>query len=277
MSDESSNNARPLVSVITVVLNGESFLEECIRSVRIQAGVTCEHILIDGGSTDGTLGIARRHADHFSYWSSEPDRGISDAMNKGIARARGEWLLFLQADDYLLAQDSLADCAKLLKRSVAGVVAFPVRFGMDRSRTLKPHLGGPWINLKLGISHQGCFFRREVFDRLGGYDVQLRICMDYDFCLRAWRAGTRFENAAGPPATFMRATGISSRRDWKSLQRRLTEEHAVHLRHARGGLSRFSYDVYWPVYMAYRWSRFQLSSTFLRARNPYRQLGTGAR
>jgi len=250
----------PQISVITAVFNSEPLLEHCLLSVSDQVGVRCEHIVIDGGSTDGSLGIIHRYSNRLSYWSSEPDRGIGDAMNKGIMRARGEWLLFLHADDYLLTENSLSDCYARLQQSDAEIMAFPIHFGLPgRSKILHPRGGDFRLNFKTGIWHQACFIRRSLFNRIGGYDVQLRIAMDYEFFLRAWRARACFETTDGPAATFMRSTGISSQRDWQSLKRRFSEERTIHLRHARAFGLKLLYFFYWPAYLAYRWSIHQLT------------------
>ncbi len=90
---------KPLISVITVVFNGELFLEETIKSVLNQTYDNVEYLIIDGGSTDGTLDIIKRYKNQIDYWVSEPDKGIYDAMNKGIALASGTWLNFMNAGD----------------------------------------------------------------------------------------------------------------------------------------------------------------------------------
>ena len=99
---QSTLNSQPRISIITTTLNAEATIEATILSVATQSYRNFEHIIIDGGSTDRTLELIRQHANKLSYWVSEPDSGIYDAMNKGISRSTGDWLYFLGADDILL-------------------------------------------------------------------------------------------------------------------------------------------------------------------------------
>ncbi|MEM9528699.1 MAG: glycosyltransferase, partial [Bacteroidota bacterium] len=99
---------QPLISIITVVFNGLDVLPKTITSVIGQSYSRIEYILIDGASTDGTTAYLSSHQDWFSYWVSEPDSGLYDAMNKGLDQANGDFCLFLNAGDAFYSPDSLA-------------------------------------------------------------------------------------------------------------------------------------------------------------------------
>jgi len=241
------------MSVITVVLNGAQYLEQCLRSVLEQKGVAVEHIVIDGGSTDGSLAILERYTSSLASWISEPDRGISDAMNKGIRKARGEWLLFLQSDDYLAEGDVLARAlARLKPEDRLGCFAIDILNSGGATTRQQPRGFVWWLNLKITFTHQGTLFHRTLFERFGLYDEAFRIDMDYEFYMRLYRAGV--EAAVHPDLrlSVMRGTGMSSQEDWPSLARRYREERAVHLRHAPSAACSLAYRVYWPVYLLYR-------------------------
>jgi len=105
----------PLISVITVVFNGENDLEQTIKSVINQTYNNIEYIVIDGGSTDDTLSIIKKYEDKINYWVSEDDNGIYDAMNKGVGLAQGEWLCFINSGDIFISQNTLFDLAYALK------------------------------------------------------------------------------------------------------------------------------------------------------------------
>lgn len=242
----------PTVTVVTVVLNGARHLQDCLTSVSSQRGIVVEHVVIDGGSTDGCVGLLREWSDRLAFWSSEPDKGISDGMNKGIQRATGEWILFLHADDFLPEQDSLAKAVQCLDPSM-DAAAFPILFGTPPNlRLVRPRPVGLPINLKLGMSHQGILTRRELFLTNGLHDLSYRIAMDYDFYLRAHRRGAKLVSFPSPTLSVMRDTGISSRSDWPSLNKRFLEERSIHFRHATGRLHRLAYRAYWLVYLPYR-------------------------
>jgi glycosyltransferase involved in cell wall biosynthesis len=247
------------VSVITVVRNGARHIEQTLSTVAAQRGARVEHVVIDGGSTDGTVEILQRHSERLGYWVTEPDRGISDAMNKGAARARGKWFLFLQADDYLTGGDVIA---KALGRAEpdAGFIACTLLYGESaRQRAIVPTGFAPYLNLKHTLQHQATLIRRDAFARLGGYDTSLRVHMDYDLFLRAMRAGERAVVAADVELACMRAGGLSSRRDWPSLAARFAEERAIHARYAVGLGGRLFYAAWWRLYLPYRYLRSRLA------------------
>ncbi|MFC1603328.1 glycosyltransferase, partial [Pseudomonadota bacterium] len=91
---------RPLISVVTVVYNGVRNIEQTIKSVINQVYENVEYIVIDGGSTDGTVDVLKKYDSQIDYWDSVPDNGISDAMNKGVSHASGDYIIFIHADDY---------------------------------------------------------------------------------------------------------------------------------------------------------------------------------
>jgi glycosyltransferase involved in cell wall biosynthesis len=239
------------ISVITVSLNAHATLAMTLQSVLGQSFDGHEILVVDGGSTDGTVEIIREHASGLAWWVSEPDQGIADAMNKGIARARGEWLLFLHADDYLHASDALERAVTRL--ADADILACAIEYREpDRSRVVRSRGFGAWMNFKTGFWHQGLLIRRSLFDRIGLYDPAFRIAMDYEWLLRAYRAGAHLQTAPELVLSTMRHGGISSRKDWPTLAHRLAEERAIHARHAAGPWMKLLYAAYWSVYPAYK-------------------------
>ncbi|KGM53856.1 hypothetical protein N800_03640 [Lysobacter daejeonensis GH1-9] len=241
-----------MFSIISVVLNGAEHLETCLESVACQRDVLVEHIVIDGGSTDGSVDILRQWSNRLAFWCSEPDDGISAAMNKGVIHAKGDWIIFVHADDYLTGPNILAQVRGALDER-CDIAAFPVLFGSPpQLQLLQPRKAGILLNLKMGMCHQGMATRRALFDRIGLFDGSYRIGMDYDFLLRAYRCETRIKTCSAPVLSTMRDTGISSQRGWPVLQRRLSEERRIHFQHTSNALQRLGYSVYWHVYLMYR-------------------------
>ena len=204
-----------------------------------------------------TMGIVTANSRAGGRWISEPDEGIAEAMNKGIVLSRGEWLLFLQSDDFLAEDDVLAKAAVHLTPDL-DICGFPVLYGNDSSiATMRPRGANYWLNFKTGLNHQGTFIRRSLFDRIGLYDTSFKIAMDYEFFLRAYRADAHFKCHSEPVLAVMRDTGISSQLDWPNLERRFAEEKRVHRKFETRRLS-LLYDAWWALYPRFRKLRAKL-------------------
>lgn len=206
----------PLFSVITVVLNGAEFLEQALQSVLLQDYRNIEYIVLDGGSTDGTLDILRRYDDRLDYWVSGPDNGIYDAMNKGLALVRGDYVGFLGVDDFYepdsisaVACAAAADPAADLIYGHTWVVRedFHIRY---RSRSGLDYRRG------MSIGHQAMFVRRGLLVRRGGFDTRYRIAADYDFLVEALTSGVRVA-AIDAFLVNYRDSGVSARQMRRSM------------------------------------------------------------
>lgn len=171
------------VSIITVNRNDKEGLEETINSVVSQTYTNYEFIIIDGESTDGSVEAIQSNSDNIHYWVSEPDSGIYNAMNKGIVKATGDYLYFLNAGDVFASNDVLSEIFKndLHENFVCGNIIW------DRKGVLtedKPYKGRDWLfslyDLYSGfLCHQAFFIHRDMFTRYGLYDEHLRIMSDW--------------------------------------------------------------------------------------------------
>jgi len=153
----------PLISIITVVHNAKNKLQEVIKEVKSQTYSNKEHIIIDGGSDDGTLDVLRKNDGNIDYWISETDTGIYDAMNKGIEAADGEWLYFLGVDDVFDNRDTL----KLIFKDRAIPVDIAMLLGnviYSDGKLFKSRFGKS-MYFKNTIHHQGVFYRYNVFEQ----------------------------------------------------------------------------------------------------------------
>lgn len=172
----------PKLSVITVCLNAKDTIEKTIQSVIGQTFQDYEYIIIDGGSTDGTKEIIEKYLPRIHRFISEPDKGISDAFNKGIEASGGEWINFLNSGDIFIQDNVLKNMVPYLQR-VDIVTAF-AKFG--RSTIPKKILSNTdKLRDKAMISHQASFVRRSIFYDIGMFDTSYSIRMDYDFWLRS--------------------------------------------------------------------------------------------
>lgn len=181
----------PKISVIVAVYNGAATLERCLDSFAAQIYPHKELIVLDGGSTDGTQEILRGASPFISCWESERDRGIYHAWNKGLARATGDWICFLGADDYFWNGDALAWMAPFLasRTTQSRVVYGQIAVTDGKGRVLK-HRGEPWeqakkeFNQYLSLPHPGLFHHRSLFAEHGNFDESFEIVGDYDLLLR---------------------------------------------------------------------------------------------
>jgi len=179
---------KPLISVITVVLNGEKYLEETILSVLSQTYDNVEYIIIDGGSTDGTLDIIKQYEHAIDYWVSEKDRGIYDAWNKGLKTSIGDWISFLGCGDSYY-KGALYKYVEYINRNnhqkldyVSSLVEFKKRGRIVRV------IGECWnwkdFKKYMNVAHVGSLHNIELFKEIGLFDIRLKIAGDYEFLLR---------------------------------------------------------------------------------------------
>lgn len=214
----------PLFSIIVPTLNVAATVRACLDSLAAQTTPDFEVVLVDGGSQDGTVEIVGDFTAHFGprlAFHRGTDQGVYDAMNRGVGLARGEWLLFLGADDTLFAPDTLAQVAAFIARHqpshlVYGDVVMQggaTRYGgvFDLDRLL----------FEKNLCHQSVFYRRELFAGIGPYNLRYRIWADWDFNLRCFANPalvTRHMDIV--VARYNDAGGLSLRED-EELKRRL--------------------------------------------------------
>jgi glycosyltransferase involved in cell wall biosynthesis len=181
--------AQKLISVITINLNDAPGLQSTINSVRAHDDSLYEHIIIDGGSSDGSVQIIKKLAPGFSFWSSEPDTGVYDAQNKGIKQARGEFLLFLNSGDTV--NDGVFRQFSTFKDQHKKAVIYGNSNILKADGTHEKLV--PPDNLDLNfwyrntLNHQAVFFRRDLFERYGPYDTKYRFSADLDLLVRIFK------------------------------------------------------------------------------------------
>jgi putative colanic acid biosynthesis glycosyltransferase len=189
LSGKAMSAQPPDFSIILPCKNPGPSLEEAIESVWRQKQVGVEIVVIDGGSTDGTVewlgGLTHRPL----VWQSGPDSGIYEAMNKGLRLAKAPWVLFLGSDDRLVGEHVLHEVLLWSGRTESAVLCGEVAFDDGRIYRMSSHVRPVMRNF---VHHQGTFYRRSLFEEHEGYDQSLQVMADYDFNVRLWKSHVRF-------------------------------------------------------------------------------------
>lgn len=180
------------LSVITVTLNCAETIEKTIKSVLHQKNDEIEYIIIDGGSIDGTKDIIKKYDSEITYWVSEPDNGIYDAMNKGISIASGEWISFINGNDWY-EKNVFKDVKNIAKNCKESIIYGWVNLVSDGE--IKGYLGishevdTEELHFHNLYCHQGLFLRRQLFSLIGNFDTNYKVYADYDWILKAHELG----------------------------------------------------------------------------------------
>jgi len=230
------------ISLITACYNSEATIRTAIESVLAQKGVDVEYIVVDGGSKDGTVGLLKDYEPKFNgrmRWISEPDRGMYDAINKGIKMATGDVVGILNADDVLASDDTLAKIASAFSCNArtgdsgedggSGVdcVYADIRFvrsgdtleALREAPTVRycsAKRWRPWMfRYAAMVPHPSFYVRRECFERLGGYSLDYRICADFELELR-YLYLAKLRAAYLPECVVVMRMGGASTSGWRS-------------------------------------------------------------
>ncbi len=199
--------SRPRITVITVVRNAVTMLQRTVDSVLGQDYPDLEFIVVDGGSTDGTAEIVKAHADRLHWWVSEPDRGIYDAMNKGLKHATGEWVSFMNAGDLFASPTVLTDIFSG-DTSEAAVIYGDSYAGYAHGKVFRPAAAPEHMVKGMAFCHQAGFVRRNLI-AAEGFDLSYPIGADFHELYRLYAAGHTFHKVDIPVAVFD-ASGVSN-------------------------------------------------------------------
>jgi len=217
-------NKLPLITVITVVYNGEKYLEETIQSVINQTYPNVEYIIIDGGSTDGTIDIIKKYEDYVDYWVSEKDGGIYDAMNKGIDLSTGTWINFMNAGDIFITNKVLKDSLKIFTINDIAIIYSDVIVKFGDYGVLKKAYNINKINYFMPFQHQ-CSFTKSSIIKECKFDTNFKLAADYDLFLSQYQKGKKFYYLNKPIAEVS-SGGVSDsqrnlvRKEYYSIQKK---------------------------------------------------------
>lgn len=218
------------ISIITITYNSAKTIRRALESVQNQTYKDIEHIIVDGASTDGTKEVIETYAAQHKNvrWVSEPDEGIYNALNKGIAMATGSVIGFLHSDDIFNSADSIGKIAAAFEQSEAEVVYGDLQYchGNKVVRRWKSNTFNP-RSLKYGWMppHPTVYCRREVYDQVGKYDEWFRISADYDMILRIFKSG--FKSHYIPEVIVCMEVGGASNKDTKARLSKTQEDFLV--------------------------------------------------
>lgn len=214
--------AKIKISIITVCLNAVHSVDCSIASVINQTYDNIEFVVIDGGSTDGTLDVFDRYRDRIDYFESEPDRGLYHAMNKGVQASTGDFLYFLNSDDFFCDENVVADVVHVIRENPSLDLIFgDVLMQRDGQLTRKqqvPVLSRESICRK-GFCHQALFARRETLTGAGGFSENYRIVADADWLAKTVATGAKSLHIDRDIATISLA-GLSCTTYWREEKRR---------------------------------------------------------
>jgi glycosyltransferase involved in cell wall biosynthesis len=229
------------ISVITAVYNSEATIGEAIASVAEQTHPDIEHLVIEGKSSDGSLAVIERVAHHRMKLISEPDKGVYDALNKGILQATGDVVGFLHSDDFFAFDGALARVAEAFEDPDVEAVFSDLQYVSfaDTSRVVRHWSTGRFSSgrLKRGWmpAHPTLYVRREIYERFGGYYTSFQIAADYDFVLRYF-SRTVGKSVYIPDVLYKMRLGGISNRNWSRIRRKMREDLIAIRRNHVGGI-----------------------------------------
>ncbi len=205
---------QPLVSIITIVLNGKRDIRRTMDSVLAQSYQHVEYIVIDGGSTDGTLDIIEEYASRLHHWQSEKDDGISDAFNKGINLAKGDIIGLINSGDWYETDALQYIVDAFLHDEKAGVVCGALQFWRGDQRGYLCCSVPELLHREMSVTHPTCFILAGLYRRFGLFAEEYRLAMDYELLLRLKCGGVSFVTLAKVLAN-MQHQGVSEK-NWRS-------------------------------------------------------------
>lgn len=209
------------VTIVTVCYNAGATIADTLESIVMQNFLDVESIIIDGASTDNTLKIVEQYAGRLAHVHSEPDHGVYDAMNKGLALASGEVIGFLNADDVYADRDVLSRVMAIMEREGLDALLGDVEFFRpeDPARTVRRYRSARFKPDRIAFgwmpAHPALFLRRRVYERFGPFRTDYRIAGDFEYCARIFRDETLAYRTFPETLVRMRTGGISTG-GWRS-------------------------------------------------------------
>jgi len=182
---------QPMISIIIATYNAGIYLQLCLDSIAVQRNESIELIIIDGGSTDNTIEIIEKNREQINYWISEPDRGIYDAWNKGLKVVKGEWIMFLGADDQLIP-DAIESYITLIKSiaedDMVDFISSKVQMIDEKGKETRVKgwsFSWPLFLKEMTVAHTGALHSKKLFQKYGQFNTDFKIVGDYEFLLRS--------------------------------------------------------------------------------------------
>ncbi len=247
---------QPLVSIVTPCFNAAGTLRRALDSVLEQTYPHIEMVVMDGGSTDGTVEILREYAHRLGYWVSEPDHGISNAFNKGVGKARGVLIGILNADDWL-EPDAIATVVAAHLNNPEAVVHGDMCYWLSATRAMiSPRR--PEIDLDRLPYHPATFVPAVIYERHGMFDESFRYAMDTDFLVRIFQAHVRFVYVPRVLANMSRG-GVST----SNVAAPYKERHAIY---RRAGMSPLRNQMLYVFFVGRMWLRLWIEKYLLRSK-----------
>lgn len=212
-----TKSLKPKISIIVAVYNGDSTIQKCIDSIRLQNYQNKELIIIDGYSSDQTVDIIKKNEAYINYWESKKDNGIADAWNKALEHSTGDWILFLGSDDHLIDNTVLSDMSGILEKDLVSDIIYG-KITFDGGKFNKAEVGHNTnlskLKKRMTIPHVAAFHRKNFFHEVGKFDGNFKIAMDYEILLRKKNFSANYVNRS---ITIMGGDGVSSRLIKKTL------------------------------------------------------------